>query len=106
MNISVRMGLNPTLSTWWDFGEVPNLRPMYIAGTPRPPDHTSEYYGATNLQAKLLFGLSQTAKLSLETNMCVKVTGLEIFQNDSLSRIFQATEHAKCQRFVHNLPNY
>ena len=28
---AARMGLNPASSTWWDFGEVLNLRPMYDA---------------------------------------------------------------------------
>ena len=27
MNISAHTGLAPASSTWWDFGEVPNLRP-------------------------------------------------------------------------------
>ncbi len=31
VNVSARTGLDPASSTWWNFGEVPNLRPMSVA---------------------------------------------------------------------------
>lgn len=42
VNFLVRTGLDPTSSTWWNFLEVPNFRPMYVIYTPQPPGNTSQ----------------------------------------------------------------
>ena len=93
MNISARTGLDPASSTWWDFGEVPNLRPMYVALTPRPPELQirESGFGILNQYLWLVswyFEPSQPQRITSglkQTSICLLFTHLVIYSSHESS---------------------